>query len=48
MRPFSEKQKSKSVVTGRAGCAKLFLLFDKVGAADETNSTFVSEGGEEL
>jgi hypothetical protein len=30
------------------GRAKLFLLLDEVGAADEANGAFVTEGGQEL
>ena len=33
---------------GDRGCAELFLLFDEIGAANETYGAFMAEGGEEL
>ena len=33
---------------GDGGCAELFLLFDEIGAANETYCAFMPEGGEEL
>lgn len=33
---------------GYGGCAELFLLFDKVGAADEANGTLMAECREKL
>ena len=33
---------------GDGGRAELFLLLDEVGAPDEANGAFVTQGGEEL
>lgn len=42
------KAKVEEASNGYRGRAKLFLLFDEIGAPNEADGAFVSEGGEKL